>query len=362
LQAAHTAGLVHRDIKPGNVLVSRSGRVKITDFGIARTAESAPLTRPGVLMGTPAYLAPERAAGAPGRPAADLYALGVVAYQCLTGTLPFHGEPLAVALAHQQRPLPPLPPQVPAAVAALVADLTAKDPAKRPASAGGVAERAERVQAELTATATAAVARGLPARARAGTGTDTRPSAKPPPGRRATDGAARRRQNRRRPAQAKPAQHRRAPRPRRPDPRRDRRDRRNGLGSGRRARVSSSAGWPAICRSAIQPAGRALVPPGRARPQTRPSQRRPCVRPPQPGRSLLPAARAKRDADNEPERHAGRHPDADRDAHTDREPGSERHPHINRDPDDARHTHTGRDLHCKRDVHSRTKRERQPDI
>jgi eukaryotic-like serine/threonine-protein kinase len=69
-------------------------------------------------------------------PAADLYALGIVAFQCLTGELPFTGEPLAVALAHQERPLPSLPPWVPAAVAALVADLTAKDPRARPASAG----------------------------------------------------------------------------------------------------------------------------------------------------------------------------------------------------------------------------------
>src|SRR5207248_1069958 len=164
LAAAHAAGLVHRDIKPGNVLVGRGGRVKITDFGIARAAGSAPLTRPGVLLGTPAYLAPEQAAGQPAGPAADLYALGIVAYQCLTGRVPFRGDPLAVALAHQHQPLPPLPPQVPAAVAALVTDLTAKDPAERPASAGEVAERAERVQAALTAPA--AIAPRVPARAR----------------------------------------------------------------------------------------------------------------------------------------------------------------------------------------------------
>ena len=134
LQAAHAAGLVHRDIKPGNMLISRGRYVKITDFGIAHAAGSAPLTRPGVLMGTAAYLAPEWAEGRPATPAADLYALGIVAYQCLSGRVPFHGDPLAVALAHREQPLPPLPSSVPADVAALVADLTAKDPSARPAA------------------------------------------------------------------------------------------------------------------------------------------------------------------------------------------------------------------------------------
>jgi serine/threonine-protein kinase len=86
LSAAHAAGLVHRDIKPGNLLVGQDGEVKITDFGIAHAAGSVTLTGPGTLSGTPAYLAPERAAGEPATPAADLYALGIVAYQCLTGS------------------------------------------------------------------------------------------------------------------------------------------------------------------------------------------------------------------------------------------------------------------------------------
>ena len=145
LQAAHAAGLVHRDVKPGNLLVGPDDQVKITDFGIAQAPGSARLTRTGTLVGTTAYLAPERATGGQATPASDLYSLGVVAYECLTGEAPFDGEPLAVALAHLQQAIPPLPPSVPAAVAALVADLTAKDPSARPPSAGDVCDRAERL-------------------------------------------------------------------------------------------------------------------------------------------------------------------------------------------------------------------------
>ena len=142
LAAAHRAGLLHRDIKPGNLLLSQDGLIKITDFGIARAAGSVVHTRTGALTGTPAYLAPERFGGAPATPATDLYALGVVAYQCLTGQLPFTGDPLVVALAHVERDMPPLPGSVPADLAALVADLTRKDPRARPASAIAVLARA----------------------------------------------------------------------------------------------------------------------------------------------------------------------------------------------------------------------------
>jgi len=148
LQAAHAAGLVHRDIKPGNLMVGRDDHVKITDFGIAQVAGTARLTRTGTLVGTAAYLAPERADGGRATPASDLYSLGVVAYECLTGQAPFGGESLAVALAHLQQAIPPLPPSVPAAVAALVTELTAKDPAARPPSAGDVSDRAERLRTD----------------------------------------------------------------------------------------------------------------------------------------------------------------------------------------------------------------------
>jgi eukaryotic-like serine/threonine-protein kinase len=149
LEAAHAAGLVHRDIKPGNLLVSPDDTVKITDFGIAYAAGSAPLTRTGTLIGTPAYLAPERVTGSSAGPASDLYSLGIVAYECLSGAQPFTGTPMEVALSHQYQPLPPLPPGVPPSAAALVAELTARDPARRPADAGEVAARAARLRDAL---------------------------------------------------------------------------------------------------------------------------------------------------------------------------------------------------------------------
>jgi serine/threonine-protein kinase len=139
LQAAHAAGMIHRDIKPGNLLLAPDGTVKITDFGIAHTIGSAPLTASGELIGTSGYLAPERAMGERATPASDLYSLGMVAYECLAGTPPFRGTPLEVALAHRDRPLPPLPPSVAVGVAALVMRLAAKDPAHRLNDAAEVA-------------------------------------------------------------------------------------------------------------------------------------------------------------------------------------------------------------------------------
>ncbi len=162
LQAAHAAGLVHRDIKPANLLLGPGGVVKITDFGISHAIGSAPVTTTGMLIGTPGYLAPERAAGAGATPASDLYALGVVGYECLAGSAPFTGAALEVALAHRDRPLPPLPASVPAGAAALIMQLTAKDLAQRPPSAGEAARQARQ-------------ARQLAERIDAGPGTVSRP-------------------------------------------------------------------------------------------------------------------------------------------------------------------------------------------
>jgi tRNA A-37 threonylcarbamoyl transferase component Bud32 len=149
LGAAHAAGLVHRDIKPANLLVAPDGQVKITDFGIAHAAGSAQLTGTGTMVGTPSYLAPERAAGASATAASDLYSLGVVAYECLAGQPPFQGTPMEVVAACQRAPIPPLPGTVPAEVAALVMELTARDPTARPASASQVATRAAQLRDAL---------------------------------------------------------------------------------------------------------------------------------------------------------------------------------------------------------------------
>jgi serine/threonine protein kinase len=149
LQASHAAGILHRDIKPANLLLDGEGAVKITDFGIAQAASTPALTSTGIVVGTPAYLAPERIAGQSASAASDLYSLGIVMYECLAGARPFTGTMLEVAVAHQIRDLPPLPPSVHPAVISLLADLTAKDPGARPGSAAEVAGRAARLRDDL---------------------------------------------------------------------------------------------------------------------------------------------------------------------------------------------------------------------
>lgn len=151
LDAAHQSGLVHRDIKPANLLLTSAGQVKITDFGIAHAAGSAPITRYGQLIGTPAYLAPERVAGQTAGPASDLYSLGILAHECLTGVRPYEGTPMEIVLAHGQRALPALPWSVPAPVARFIAELTSRDPAARPASARLASARAAELRDLLAA-------------------------------------------------------------------------------------------------------------------------------------------------------------------------------------------------------------------
>ena len=136
--AAHQAGLVHRDIKPANLLVGRDGTVKVTDFGVAQALGQGQDDEGELLVGTAGYLSPEQASGQPATAASDLYALGVVAYECLAGRRPFTGEhPIAVALGHLLQPPPPLPDDVPATVRALVSQAMAKQPTRRPPDASG---------------------------------------------------------------------------------------------------------------------------------------------------------------------------------------------------------------------------------
>jgi serine/threonine-protein kinase len=143
LQLAHRSGIVHRDVKPGNLLVRADGRIVLTDFGIARAVEAEPVTAAGGLIGTAAYLAPEQISGGRVAPATDVYALGVVAYECLTLTRPFVADsPVGVALMHTRDEPPPLPDTVPLEVRHVVMRALAKDPDQRWPSARAMAEAA----------------------------------------------------------------------------------------------------------------------------------------------------------------------------------------------------------------------------
>jgi serine/threonine-protein kinase len=150
LAAAHKAGVIHRDIKPGNILISSEGQVKVTDFGIAHAAGQAPVTSPGLVMGTTQYMAPERIAGNPGTAASDLYALGIVLHECLTGVPPHDGTAADVMAAHLYLPLPPLPADVPAELDVLVDRLTTKNPTRRISDARELADLAARLRDSMT--------------------------------------------------------------------------------------------------------------------------------------------------------------------------------------------------------------------
>ncbi|MFZ1473964.1 MAG: protein kinase, partial [Anaerolineae bacterium] len=161
LDYAHAQGAVHRDIKPGNILFTRDGQAVISDFGVAKIlGDNAQLSMAGSVVGTPAYMSPEQAGGGPVTPAADLYALGIVLYQMLTGQVPFSGDSLSgVLMQHLQTP-PPAPrtlnPSLRPAVEAVLLQALAKAPAARFASASALLAALEAAQAEETAPATEA--------------------------------------------------------------------------------------------------------------------------------------------------------------------------------------------------------------
>ena len=141
LQAAHDAGVVHRDVKPANIVVDADGYARLADFGISRALGGVPLTQTGEMLGTAHYLSPEQVQGQPAGPASDVYSLAVVGYEMLTGSRPFVGESMVTtALAHLSQPAPELPEDVPEPLRTTVMAGLAKLPQERPSSADDFAQ------------------------------------------------------------------------------------------------------------------------------------------------------------------------------------------------------------------------------
>lgn len=147
LQVAHAAGVVHRDVKPGNILVTPTGQVKITDFGIAKAVDASPVTKTGMVMGTAQYIAPEQAVGEDATAASDVYSLGVVGYEALAGQRPFSGDgAITVAMKHVREVPPPMPTDLPPNVRELIETTLGKEPANRYADGGEFAEAVSAVR------------------------------------------------------------------------------------------------------------------------------------------------------------------------------------------------------------------------
>jgi eukaryotic-like serine/threonine-protein kinase len=154
---AHRRGVVHRDIKPGNILLDEEGNAIVTDFGIAKVTHDSKLTGTGIVIGTPTYISPEQCYARPVTAASDQYSLGVVAYEMLTGRVPFEGAPFTVMQAHTEKPVPPirqLRPDCPSELEAALMRMLAKDPGERWPS----------IQHALAALGATALSEGDPAR------------------------------------------------------------------------------------------------------------------------------------------------------------------------------------------------------
>src|SRR3954451_22586172 len=159
LSAAHAVGVVHRDIKPGNLMVMEDGAVKVTDFGIARAVGASAMTAVGNVSGTPQYMSPEQATGGTATPLSDIYSLGAVGYEMLVGHPPFVGDnQLAITMAHVHQAPPDLPESIPADVRSLLMRALAKDPAQRPPTTTAFAEEAGDIERRLTPALAAAAA------------------------------------------------------------------------------------------------------------------------------------------------------------------------------------------------------------
>ena len=151
LTAAHDIGVIHRDIKPGNLMILPDGTVKVTDFGIARLLDSASMTAVGQVIGTAQYMAPEQASGEPATEASDIYSLGTVGYEMLAGKPAFSGNnPLALAMAHVHQTPPDLPDSIPEGVRSLINRSMSKNPADRPATAASFANEARELLQQLS--------------------------------------------------------------------------------------------------------------------------------------------------------------------------------------------------------------------